>query len=377
MNKDIQTASRARLGTLSGWVGIGANVLLFALKLGASLLSGSVAIAADAWNNLSDATGSIVTLLGFKLADKPADEHHPYGHARAEYLSALAVSALILAIGLELGKSALEKIIHPTPVDFTWLTAAILILSIGIKLGLFLFNRHMGKKIGSKTLEAAAIDSRNDCLATAAVLLGGILGQIFPIPLDGWLGLGVAAFVLISGWKSAKETVSPLLGERTDPELRKKLAGYIAFQPGVLGWHDLMVHDYGPGSRFASIHVEMDRNLDPLLCHERIDAMERYCLETFRVHMVIHYDPVITDDPELNRLKDLVASLLKLRSNRISIHDFRRISTENHVKLVFDAAIPQELLGCEEEIRTALEAALSAMGEGDFEAEITFDLLEH
>ena len=376
MNKDIQTASRARLGTLSGWVGIGANVLLFALKLGASLLSGSVAIAADAWNNLSDATGSIVTLLGFKLADKPADEHHPYGHARAEYLSALAVSALILAIGLELGKSALEKIIHPTPVDFTWLTAIILILSIGIKLGLFLFNRHMGKKIGSKTLEAAAIDSRNDCLATAAVLLGGILGQIFPIPLDGWLGLGVAAFVLISGWKSAKETVSPLLGERTDPELRKKLAGYIAFQPGVLGWHDLMVHDYGPGSRFASIHVEMDRNLDPLLCHERIDAMERYCLETFRVHMVIHYDPVITDDPELNRLKDLVASLLKLRSNRISIHDFRRISTENHVKLVFDAAIPQELLGCEDEIRTALEAALSAMGEGDFEAEITFDLLD-
>ena len=376
MNKDIQTASRARLGTLSGWVGIGANVLLFALKLGASLLSGSVAIAADAWNNLSDATGSIVTLLGFKLADKPADEHHPYGHARAEYLSALAVSALILAIGLELGKSALNKIIHPTPVDFTWLTAIILILSIGIKLGLFLFNRHMGKKIGSKTLEAAAIDSRNDCLATAAVLLGGILGQIFPIPLDGWLGLGVAAFVLISGWKSAKETVSPLLGERTDPELRKKLAGYIAFQPGVLGWHDLMVHDYGPGSRFASIHVEMDRNLDPLLCHERIDAMERYCLETFRVHMVIHYDPVITDDPELNRLKDLVASLLKLRSNRISIHDFRRISTENHVKLVFDAAIPQELLGCEEEIRTALEAALSAMGEGDFEAEITFDLLD-
>ena len=376
MNKDIQTASRARLGTLSGWVGIGANVLLFALKLGASLLSGSVAIAADAWNNLSDATGSIVTLLGFKLADKPADEHHPYGHARYEYLSALAVSALILAIGLELGKSALNKIIHPTPVDFTWLTAAILILSIGIKLGLFLFNRHMGKKIDSKTLEAAAIDSRNDCLATAAVLLGGILGQIFPIPLDGWLGLGVAAFVLISGWKSAKETVSPLLGERTDPELRKKLAGYIAFQPGVLGWHDLMVHDYGPGSRFASIHVEMDRNLDPLLCHERIDAMERYCLETFRVHMVIHYDPVITDDPELNRLKDLVASLLKLRSNRISIHDFRRISTENHVKLVFDAAIPQELLGCEEEIRTALEAALSAMGEGDFEAEITFDLLD-
>lgn len=376
MKKDTQSSSRTRLGALSGWVGIGSNVLLFALKLGASLLSGSVAIAADAWNNLSDATGSIVTLLGFKLADKPADEHHPYGHARYEYLSALAVSALILAIGLELGKSALEKILHPAPVDFTWVTAAILAISIAIKLGLFLFNRQMGKKIGSKTLEAAAIDSRNDCLATLAVLLGGILGEIFPIPLDGWLGLGVAVFVLISGWRSARETVSPLLGERTDPALRKTLADYIGAQPGVLGWHDLMVHDYGPGSRFASIHVEMDRGDDPLVCHERIDAMERYCLEALKVHMVIHYDPVITNDPELNRLKDLVTSLLKMRNPRISIHDFRRVSDENGVKLVFDAAIPQELLGCEGEIRSALEAALTAMGEGNFEAEITFDLLD-
>lgn len=376
MNKDTQTPSRSRLGALSGWVGIGANVLLFALKLGASLISGSVAIAADAWNNLSDATGSIVTLLGFRLADKPADEHHPYGHARYEYLSALAVSALILAIGLELGKSGLEKIFNPTPVKFTWLTAAILAASIGIKLGLFLFNRHMGRKIGSGTLEAAALDSRNDCLATMAVLLGGILGEVFPVPLDGWLGLGVAVFVLVSGWRSARETISPLLGERTDPVLRKTLADYIGAQPGVLGWHDLMVHDYGPGSRFASIHVEMDRNMDPLDCHERIDAMERHCLEALRVHMVIHYDPVITDDPELNRLRELVASLLKLRSPRISIHDFRIVSTENQVKLVFDAVIPQELRGCEEEIRSALEAALSAMGEGNFEAEITFDLLD-
>lgn len=376
MNKDTQTPSRSRLGALSGWVGIGANVLLFALKLGASLISGSVAIAADAWNNLSDATGSIVTLLGFRLADKPADEHHPYGHARYEYLSALAVSALILAIGLELGKSGLEKIFNPTPVKFTWLTAAILAASIGIKLGLFLFNRHMGRKIGSGTLEAAALDSRNDCLATMAVLLGGILGEVFPVPLDGWLGLGVAVFVLVSGWRSARETISPLLGERTDPALRKTLADYIGAQPGVLGWHDLMVHDYGPGSRFASIHVEMDRNMDPLDCHERIDAMERHCLEALRVHMVIHYDPVITDDPELNRLRELVASLLKLRSPRISIHDFRIVSTENQVKLVFDAVIPQELRGCEEEIRSALEAALSAMGEGNFEAEITFDLLD-
>ena len=371
-----ETSSRTRLGTLSGWVGIGCNVLLFGLKLAASLLSGSVAIAADAWNNLSDAAGSIVTLLGFKLADKPADEHHPYGHARSEYLSALAVSALILAIGLELGKSALEKILRPTPVELSWVTAAVLAASIVLKLGLFLFFRRMGRRLGSGSLEAAAVDSRNDAIATLAVLAGGGLGQLLPVPVDGWLGLGVAVFVLVSGWRSAKETVSPLLGERTDPVLRRQLEDYFGSQPGVLGWHDLMVHDYGPGSRFASIHVEMDKDQDPIACHERIDAMERYCLESLRVHMVIHFDPVVTDDPELDRLRTMVASLLKLRSPLITIHDFRRQELEGRVKLVFDAAIPQELRGSQEEIRSALEAALSAMGEGDFEAEITFDLLE-
>lgn len=371
-----ETSSRTRLGTLSGWVGIGCNVLLFGLKLAASLLSGSVAIAADAWNNLSDAAGSVVTLLGFKLADKPADEHHPYGHARSEYLSALAVSALILAIGLELGKSALEKIFRPTPVELSWVTAAVLAASIVLKLGLFLFFRRMGRRLGSGSLEAAAVDSRNDAIATLAVLAGGGLGQLLPVPVDGWLGLGVAVFVLVSGWRSAKETVSPLLGERTDPVLRRQLEDYFGSQPGVLGWHDLMVHDYGPGSRFASIHVEMDKDQDPIACHERIDAMERHCLESLRVHMVIHFDPVVTDDPELDRLRTMVASLLKLRSPLISIHDFRRQELEGRVKLVFDAAIPQELRGSQEEIRSALEAALSAMGEGDFEAEITFDLLE-
>ena len=236
-----ETSSRTRLGALSGWVGIGCNVLLFGLKLAASLLSGSVAIAADAWNNLSDAAGSVVTLLGFKLADKPADEHHPYGHARSEYLSALAVSALILAIGLELGKSALEKILRPTPVELSWVTAAVLAASIVLKLGLFLFFRRMGRRLGSGSLEAAAVDSRNDAIATLAVLAGGGLGQLLPVPVDGWLGLGVAVFVLVSGWRSAKETVSPLLGERTDPVLRRQLEDYFGSQPGVLGWHDLTI----------------------------------------------------------------------------------------------------------------------------------------
>ena len=370
------TSARARLGALSGWIGIGCNVALFLFKMAAALLSGSVAILADAWNNLSDATGSIVTLLGFKLADKPADEHHPYGHARLEYLSALAVSALILAIGLELGKSSLDKILNPTPVEFTWVTAIVLIGSIAVKLGMFLFNRRLGKKLKSQALEVVAQDSRNDCIATSVVLLGGILGKLLPIQPDGWLGMGVAGFILWSGWTAARETASTLLGERVDPELREDLANFIGAQPKVLGWHDLMVHDYGPGSRFASIHVEMDRSEDPLYCHELIDRMERRCLEEFRVHMVIHYDPVVTDDPALNRLRDLVGSLLKLRSPRITIHDFRMIPGDRITRLSFDAAIPQELRGCEEEIRISLEQALSAMGEGDFEADITYDLLD-
>lgn len=370
------TSSRARLGAVSGWVGIGCNVLLYLMKLFAGLLSGSVAILADAWNNLSDASGSVVTLVGFRLADKPADQDHPYGHARYEYLSALVVSALILAIGLELGKSSLEKILRPTPVEFTWVTAAVLLGSIGIKLGLFLFNRRLGKKIGSRALEATAMDSRNDCLATAAVLLSGILGKYLPIPVDGWMGLGVAAFILLSGWGSARETVSALLGERADPELRKQLAEYIGSQPKVLGWHDLMVHDYGPGSRFASIHVEMDRSEDPLHCHELIDRMERHCLEAFRVHMVIHYDPVITDDPELRRMRQLVSSMLQVRDPRITIHDFRMSPEPDAMGLIFDAVIPQELRGSQDAIRRSLEQALNQLGEGNYEARITFDMQE-
>ena len=373
-NNDI--SSRARQGALSGWIGIGCNVALFGIKLAAALLSGSVAILADAWNNLSDATGSILTLVGFKLADKPADAHHPYGHARYEYLSALAVSALILAIGLELGKSSVEKILNPTPVEFTRVTAVVLLSSVGVKLGLFLYNRRLGKKLKSQALEVVAKDSRNDCVATSVVLLGGILGTLLPIQPDGWLGLGVAGFILFSGWTAARETASTLLGERVDPELRDALADFIGSQPKVLGWHDLMVHDYGPGSRFASIHVEMDRSEDPLHCHELIDRMERRCLEDFRVHMVIHYDPVVTDDPALNRLRDLVGSLLKLRSPRITIHDFRMIPGYQVIRISFDAALPHELRGSEEEIRISLEQALSAMGEGNFEADITYDFLD-
>ena len=244
---------RSAIGSLAGFVGIGCNLLLFAVKLLAGTLAGSVSITADALNNLSDASGSIVTLVGFKMAGKPADEHHPYGHARAEYLSGLAVAALILFIGFELVKNSALKIFRPEPVEFTWLTAAILLLSIAVKLWMTLFNRKLGKHIGSAALMTTSADSRNDCAATAAVLAAALVERFLNLRVDGWFGLGVAVFILWSGWNLAKDTLSTLLGESADPGLREKILDYITAQPKVLGCHDLMVHDYGPGRRIMCI----------------------------------------------------------------------------------------------------------------------------
>jgi len=337
------------------------------------MLTGAVAITADAMNNRSDASGSIVTLVGFRMADKPADEHHPYGHARAEYLSGLAVAVLILFIGFELGKSSMAKILQPAPVALSLAAALVLLLSIAVKLWLCLFNRDLGKRIDSASLLATAADSRNDCIATAAVLAAAGIEGLLNIRVDGIFGLGIAGFILYSGLQLARETVSPLLGENADPELRKKLVAYISSQPGVLGYHDLMVHDYGPGKRFASLHVEMDYREDPLDCHERIDEMEYQCLQNHNVHLVIHYDPVITDDPELQRLKQEVSRLLVQYDPRLTLHDFRRIQGRKHMNLVFDVALPSDLQGKEARIRQGIEDILNEEGSMVYHVKITFD----
>ena len=371
---DTQSGTvRSAIGALSGAVGIACNLLLFLGKLVIGLVTGSVSITADALNNLSDASGSIVTLVGFRLADKPADEHHPYGHARAEYLSGLAVAVMILFIGFELGKSALEKILHPEPVAFTPVAAVILLASIALKLWMSLFNRNLGKRIGSTALIATAADSRNDCISTAAVLLAALIEQYLNFRVDGFIGLGVAAFILVSGWNLARDTVSPLLGENADPELRKKIVDYIEAQPKVLGFHDLMVHDYGPGQRFATIHVEMDHREDPMDCHERIDDMERECLRSHNIHLVIHYDPVITDDPELTRLKEEVSVLLQKHDDRLTLHDFRMVQGRRHMNLVFDVALPSDLRGKENVIRQSIEDILNEEGPMVYHVKITFD----
>ena len=365
--------TRAAVGKLSGITGIVCNLLLSAGKLVTGTLAGSVSVTADALNNLSDAASSIVTLVGFRLAEKPADADHPYGHARFEYLSGLAVAAMIIVIGFELAKSSVEKILNPTAVEFSPVTALVLLASIGVKLWMCLFNRKLGKLIGSSALAATAADSRNDCIATGAVLAAAVTEYFTHWQVDGWMGLAVALFILYSGWNLARETISPLLGEAADPALRQLIVDYIEASDKVLGYHDLMVHDYGPGQRFASIHVEMDQREDPLLCHEIIDDMERECLESHGIHLVIHYDPVVTNDPRLDRMRNLVLAILHVKDSRLSIHDFRMVPGAGHTNLIFDVALPGDLLGQEGDIKASLEAALNDLGEGKYYTVITFD----
>ena len=367
---------RAAIGTMSGLVGIVCNLLLFAFKLLVGTLTSSVSITADAMNNLSDASGSIVTFIGFRVADKPADAHHPYGHARAEYLSGLGVAALILVIGIELVKTSVKKIFAPTPVEFTAVAAVVLLASIALKFWMNLFNRSLAKRIDSTALMATAADSRNDCITTGAVLIAAVVEKLTHVPVDGWIGLGVALFILYSGLNLAKDTISPLLGENADPELREKIVDYIVSQPKVLGYHDLMVHDYGPGQRFASLHVEMDCREDPLDCHELIDDMERECLRSHNVHLVIHYDPVIVDDPVLNALKNRVLCLLQAKDSRLSLHDFRMVPGKKHMNLVFDVALPRDLKDKGEELRSWVEDTLNAEGEMVYHVIITFDVAD-
>ena len=364
---------RAAIGILSGIVGIVCNVLLCGGKLAVGIATGSVSITADAMNNLSDATSSVVTMLGFRLAERPADEEHPFGHARYEYLSGLAVSALILIIGVELAKSSLDKVLHPAAVEFGWTTAAVLVGSILVKLWMSLFNTRLSKTIHSATLAATAADSRNDVITTSAVLLAALIEHFTAFRADGWMGLAVSCFILYSGVGLAKDTISPLLGENADPELREKIVDNIRACPKVLGFHDLMVHDYGPGQRFASIHVEMDRREDPMECHEIIDDLERECLKSHGVHLVVHYDPVVTNDPELDRMHVRVEQLLHTYDIRLGVHDFRMVPGKGHVNLIFDVVLPTDLRGQEADITAALEKALNQGSGVTYYPVITFD----
>lgn len=365
---------RARIGKLSGAVGIICNCLLAAGKLIVGHMTSSMSITADGLNNLSDGASSIVTLLGFKLAEKPADRKHPYGHARIEYIAGLTVAVMILFIGLELGKSSVQKFINPAPIEFSFTAVWVLCASILVKLFMMLFNLKMGRRINSNTLLATAADSRNDVMTTSAVLAASIVEHFYDVRIDGVMGIAVSLFILYSGIKLAGETMSPLLGEGANPELQKQITDYINGCPMVLGCHDLMVHDYGPGRRYASIHVEIDKNEDPMACHARIDRMERECLKNYGTHLVIHYDPVVTDDPEVNSTKRLVNTIIKVRDGRLTIHDFRMVDDGESVKMSFDMILPEDLRGQEQSIKETVEKALDSLDSKKYYADITFDM---
>lgn len=365
---------RARIGKLSGAVGIICNCLLAAGKLIVGHMTSSMSITADGLNNLSDGASSVVTLLGFKLAEKPADRKHPYGHARIEYIAGLTVAVMILFIGLELGKSSVEKLINPEPIEFSFTAVWVLCASILVKLFMMLFNLKMGRRINSNALLATAADSRNDVMTTSAVLAASIVEHFYDVRIDGVMGIAVSLFILYSGIKLAGETMSPLLGEGANPELQKQITDYINGCPMVLGCHDLMVHDYGPGRRYASIHVEIDKNEDPMACHARIDRMERECLKNYGTHLVIHYDPVVTDDPEVNSTKRLVNTIIKVRDGRLTIHDFRMVDYGESVKMSFDMILPEDLRGQEQSIKETVEKALNSLDSKKYYADITFDM---
>ena len=365
---------RARIGKLSGAVGIICNCLLAAGKLIVGHMTSSMSITADGLNNLSDGASSVVTLLGFKLAEKPADRKHPYGHARIEYIAGLTVAVMILFIGLELGKSSVQKFINPEPIEFSFTAVWVLCASILVKLFMMLFNLKMGRRINSNALLATAADSRNDVMTTSAVLAASIVEHFYDVRIDGVMGIAVSLFILYSGIKLAGETMSPLLGEGANPELQKQLTDYINGCPMVLGCHDLMVHDYGPGRRYASIHVEIDKNEDPMACHARIDRMERECLKNYGTHLVIHYDPVVTDDPEVNSTKRLVNTIIKVRDGRLTIHDFRMVDDGESVKMSFDMILPEDLRGQEQSIKETVEKALNSLDSKKYYADITFDM---
>ena len=365
-------AVRERYGVLAGGVGIFLNLLLSLGKFFAGVLTGSIAVTADAFNNLSDAGSSVVTLVGFKLAGQKADAGHPFGHGRMEYLAGLLVSLMILLVGVELGKSSIEKILRPEAVEFSPVSVAILAASILVKLWMGRFNRTLGRRIGSAAMEATAADSLSDVAATSAVLAGTLIGHFAQVSVDGWFGAAVAVFILRAGWGAARDTVDPLLGSAPDPELVRAIRELVLSHPQVTGMHDLVIHDYGPGRRLCSFHAEVPQDADILETHDAIDHIEREIRETFGVEATVHMDPIATDDEQVNRLRARVAQLAGAVEPGMTIHDFRVVRGPTHTNVIFDAVVPIGSRAGEEELRERLTRAVKALDPA-FEAVIQLD----
>ena len=357
-----RTDVRERYGTLAAAVGILSNIFLCIIKGLIGLFSGSIAVTADAVNNLSDAGSSVITLLAFKIAGKPADEEHPYGHARMDYISGMAVSFIIILLGLELMGSSFEKILHPEEVGVSALTYLVLIVSIAVKLWQGMFNRNLGKRISSEALQATAADSLNDVFSTGAVLLSTLVYQFTAIPIDGWVGMLVAIFITVSGVKLIMETGSPLLGQAPDPQMVRELEEKITAYDGVIGIHDLQVHNYGPGRVFATVHAEVPANRDILVSHDIIDNIEREVGHEMNLNLVIHMDPVVTDDERLNQLHAQVQQIVAGIDSNLSMHDFRAVFGPTHTNLVFDVVVPPGFSLSDSELSRRIEQQVQTLG---------------
>lgn len=339
-NADVHSSQgRMVYGNLSGGVGIACNLVLFGIKMLAGIMSGSISIIADAFNNFSDMGSSVITMLGFKLSSKPADKEHPFGHGRIEYMSGFVVSLLIVLVGFELLKSAVGKIFDPESIDVTVLTVAILIVSILVKLWMYLFNRKIGQMLSSTALLATARDCLNDTVSTSAVLVTTLLYRFFGWNIDGVAGLLVAGFIIFGGFRSAVETIHPLLGEAPSKEFVNELKSRVLSYGMFTGVHDLIVHNYGPGRRFASIHIEVPVDVDVLKCHEEIDRCEKEVGEALGILLVAHMDPVDNGE-RVMRYKTAVLQALETVDPTLSMHDFRMVHGETSSNLIFDVVVP-------------------------------------
>lgn len=336
----INAKVRQSYGMLGGAVGIGCNVLLFIAKFFAGLITGAISITADAFNNLSDAGSSIVTLIGFKMAGKPADRDHPFGHGRIEYISGLFVAMVIMLMGIELIKSSIDKILNPQAITFNMLSIGILLVSILIKLWMAMFNKKIGNIIGSATMKATAMDSLSDCIATTGVLVGMGISYITGLHIDGYVGIIVAIFILFAGFNAAKDTLQPLLGQAPDPEFVKEIEDTVMQHEEIMGIHDMVIHDYGPSSLMISLHAEIPYDMDILEAHEVIDIIEYELKNKFHCEVTIHMDPIVTDDELTNTLRSQISQIVGSIDERLSIHDFRLIKGYLHTNLIFDVLAP-------------------------------------
>lgn len=357
---------RERYGLFAGGMGIFLNLCLFGAKFLAGWLTASIAVTADAFNNLSDAGSSVVTLVGLKMAGRPPDPQHPFGHGRVEYLSGLIISLAIILVGFELGRTSLDKIMHPATVDMGITALMILAASVVVKLWMAHFNRKLGKRINSAAMLATAIDSLTDAIATTAVLLGSLLAHLFHWQIDGYIGVLVAVFILYSGYRTAQESLSPLLGQAPDRAFVAEIKEMVLSESQVVGVHDLIVHDYGPGRRIISLHAEVPSNSDLLEIHDVIDQIEMRLREEFQCDATIHMDPIVVDDEEIKQLHEQVFALVKQIGEDLSMHDFRMVKGPTHTNLIFDVCVPYGYTLTDKEVEERIWDGVKSLGEHYF-----------